>query len=161
MAVTVAETTVADPAVRRLLEAHARHCTEASPPESCHFMPADALDDPSITLWAARTEDGQLIGVGALKALPDAAGEVKSMHTAALRRGLGAGSAILAVIEKEARTRGYTDLWLETGTMAEFIAARGLYERHGFTPCPPFGDYQPDPNSAFYTKALSRPETAR
>ena len=97
MAVTVAETTVADPAVRRLLEAHARHCTEASPPESCHFMPADALDDPSITLWAARTEDGQLIGVGALKALPDAAGEVKSMHTAALRRGLGAGSAILGL----------------------------------------------------------------
>jgi putative acetyltransferase len=29
-----------------------------------------------------------------------------------------------------------------------------LYARHGFVECPPFGEYQKDPNSAFMTVGL-------
>jgi putative acetyltransferase len=38
---------------------------------------------------------------------------------------------------------------LETGTEDYFAPARRLYLRHGFTECPPFGDYRLDPNSVF------------
>ena len=45
----------------------------------------------------------------------------------------------------EARARGYQRLSLETGTQEFFAPARRLYRRHGFTECPPFGDYRLDP----------------
>ncbi|RZL78045.1 MAG: hypothetical protein EOP32_23000 [Rhodococcus sp. (in: high G+C Gram-positive bacteria)] len=54
----------------------------------------------------------------------------------------------------EARTRGYVRLDLETGTEDFFAPARRLYRQHGFTECPPFGDYCNDPNSIFFTLAL-------
>jgi hypothetical protein len=39
--------------------------------------------------------------------------------------------------------------------MDAFAPARALYARYGFTPCAPFADYRPDPNSAFMTLALA------
>jgi putative acetyltransferase len=48
-----------------------------------------------------------------------------------------------------ARSRGYTQLYLETGTTAGFAPARALYERHGFAICGPFADYAEDPYSVF------------
>ena len=38
---------------------------------------------------------------------------------------------------------------LETGSDEFFAPARRLYARHGFTQCPPFGPYVPDPHSVF------------
>jgi putative acetyltransferase len=38
--------------------------------------------------------------------------------------------------------------------MAAFAPARSLYARHGFLPCPPFGDYVADRNSNFLTRVL-------
>lgn len=43
---------------------------------------------------------------------------------------------------------------LETGTMREFALARRLYERAGFLPCGPFGDYKPSPHNTFMTLSL-------
>jgi putative acetyltransferase len=43
---------------------------------------------------------------------------------------------------------------LETGTMEGFAAARALYARFGFRPCPPFCDYRDDPNSLCMTLDL-------
>ena len=43
---------------------------------------------------------------------------------------------------------------LETGTMAEFAAARALYESAGFTACEPFADYRPSDDNCFMTLAL-------
>jgi putative acetyltransferase len=156
MALSIILADLADGSVRRLLAAHAAHCTESSPPESRHYLPVDALAVPEVTVWAA-TDAVEAVGVGALKALSVEAGEIKSMHTAAEARGLGVGGAILAEIEREARRRSYRSLWLETGTMDSFAAARAFYERHGFEPCAPFGDYRPDPHSICYTKRLSPP----
>ena len=45
-------------------------------------------------------------------------------------------------------------LSLETGSWPYFEAARAFYRRHGFVECPPFGDYNPDPNSVFMTLEL-------
>lgn len=51
----------------------------------------------------------------------------------------------------QAVAAGYARLSLETGSMAFFEPARRLYASFGFARCPPFGDYQPDPNSVFMT----------
>ncbi|RAI03156.1 GNAT family N-acetyltransferase [Acuticoccus sediminis] len=160
MTLTVTRADLAAPEVLTLLAAHAAHCSSLSPPESCHFLTADGLDVPEVTVWAA-WDGTELAGVGALKALPDEAGEIKSMHTAAAQRGKGVGKVILETILAEAERRGYHSLWLETGTIEAFGAARRLYERYGFAVCEPFGDYRLDPHSIFYTKTLETPEAVR
>ena len=53
-----------------------------------------------------------------------------------------------------ARNRGYTQLFLETGTAAAFAPACALYARHGFVCCGPFADYVEDPYSVFMTRDL-------
>jgi putative acetyltransferase len=53
-----------------------------------------------------------------------------------------------------ARQRGCRRVSLETGTMDAFAPARSLYTGAGFTPCGPFGDYKPSPNSTFMTLHL-------
>src|SRR5207248_3478742 len=95
-----------------------------------------------------------LLGIGALKRLSPRHGEIKSMHTAAARRGKGAGSAMLEHIIASARACGMSRLSLETGSWDYFRPARALYARHGFRECPPFADYVPDPNSVFMTLDL-------
>ena len=76
------------------------------------------------------------------------------MFTAPSARRTGAASALLRHIISAAERRGLDRLSLETGSFAYFAPARALYRKHGFTPCDPFGDYAPDPNSAFMTLAL-------
>ncbi|MCC5955953.1 MAG: GNAT family N-acetyltransferase [Natronohydrobacter sp.] len=142
------------PEVAAVIRAHNAFCNAVSPPESCHKLDVTELDDPTITLWSA-WRDEEVLGVGALKRLADGAGEVKSMHTVAAARGAGVGRAIVETIVTAAKAGKLTSLWLETGTAPEFAAARALYERFGFTSCPPFGTYKIDPHSAFYMLALT------
>lgn len=131
-----------------LIATHAQTMLAASPPGSCHFLPIDGLRHPSVSVWSM-WEDGTLIGCGALKDLCNGGGEIKSMHTRAHLRGRGLGRRMLEHILGVARSRGYTGLWLETGSMDAFIPARRLYESYGFTCTGPFGDYAEDPNSVF------------
>jgi putative acetyltransferase len=141
------------PEIAELISIHAATMLAASPPESCHFLPIDGLRKPSVSVWSL-WEDGALIGCGALKDLGDGTGEIKSMHTRQALRGRGLGRLMLEHILGEARRRGYTALWLETGSMDAFVPARRLYEAYGFTYCGPFGDYTEDPHSVFMTLAL-------
>jgi len=120
---------------------------------SAHALDIAGLQTLDITLWTAWNED-TLMGVGALKQLTTAHGEVKSMHVLEAMRGRGAGSAILRHIIDAARARGYARLSLETGSMEYFAPARALYRRHGFADCEPFGEYVPDRNSCFLTIEL-------
>lgn len=148
MAITIRLDDLAGPEMAELIAIHAQTLLAASPPESCHFLPIDGLRQPSVTVWSL-WEDGALIGCGALKALPGAQGEIKSMHTRAHLRGRGLGRIMVEHILAEAKARGYSGLWLETGAMDAFLPARRLYETYGFVSCGPFGDYTQDPNSHF------------
>jgi putative acetyltransferase len=139
--------------VRALLGRHLAFAHEHSPPEDVHALDVDGLVDPAITFYSAR-RDGELLAVGALKELDARHGELKSMHTAQAARGNGIGRAMLAHLLAVARDRGYRRVSLETGSMAAFVAARSLYERAGFVPCPPFADYPDSPNSTCMTLAL-------
>jgi putative acetyltransferase len=139
--------------VRELLERHLDLMHEQSPPEGVHALDVDGLLDPAVTFYSYRL-NGQLLGVGALKDLGAAHGELKSMHTLASARGRGVGRTMLAHLVAVARGRGYTRLSLETGSMTGFAPARSMYQRAGFEYCDPFGDYSPSPNSVFMTLDL-------
>ncbi|WP_370646352.1 GNAT family N-acetyltransferase [Arthrobacter sp. zg-Y238] len=122
-----------------------------------------SLRDPSVTFWTVR-EDGALLGCGALKELPPlfggAAGEygeITSMRTVESARGRGVAQMLLQQIITNARARGYIALLLETGTQEFFASSRRLYQRHGFSVCPPFGTYRADPNSTFMCLNLRAP----
>jgi len=143
-----------DPRVLALLETHVARARAETAPGKAHALDVSDLKTPDIrffTLW-----DGEeLLGCGALKILSADHGEVKSMHTAEARRGSGAGSRILAHMIAEARAMGLTRLSLETGTWPYFHAAYWFYLKHGFVDCPPFADYQADPDRRFMTLALN------
>ena len=64
------------------------------------------------------------------------------------------GRALLAHLIGLARDRGYRRLSLETGAEPFFAPARTLYAAHGFAPTGPFGDYELDPHSAYFTREL-------
>lgn len=141
------------PAVIALLEEHFAGMLANSPAGSCHFLDLSGLRGPDITFWTAWEGDA-LLGCGALKQLDPGQGEIKSMRTASghLRRGVAA--ALLERIMETARVRGYRRLSLETGSGESFDAAQRLYRLFGFTECPPFADYRPDPFSRFMSRAL-------
>lgn len=148
MGITIHQGELHAPDVQELLALHVAAMHAHSPPEACHVLPGSALAHPTITFFTAR-EEGCLLGMGALKDLGGASGEIKSMRTAPNALGRGVGRAILAAITAEARRRGYRRLLLETGRSEEFDTANRLYGRAGFTDCSPFGGYPASPFTRF------------
>jgi putative acetyltransferase len=141
------------PEIAGLLQRHLDQAAMHSPRESIHALDLDGLRAPAITFWSA-WEGGQLLGCAALRELAADHGEIKSMHTAAEHRGKGVAAGLLTHLLDVARARAYRRVSLETGTMEGFAAARALYARFGFRPCPPFGEYRDDPNSLCMTLEL-------
>jgi putative acetyltransferase len=140
-------------ATRGLIAVHLAGMHDTSPPESVHALDLEALRHPSLSVWSAWV-DGELAGVGALKALDADRGEIKSMRVDDRFRGAGVGRALLQHIVVDARRRGMSSLWLETGTTDDFGPAQRLYESEGFVRCGPFEDYALDPLSVFKTRPL-------
>lgn len=135
---------------------HARHTADMhaeTPPESIHMLPADALAAPGIAFFVMR-DGAAAIGMGAFKRIDDRHAEIKSMHILAEVRGRGLAQRMLDHLVAEAKVDGIRRLSLETGAQPSFAAARRLYEAAGFTYCPPFEGYVPDPNSAFMTREI-------
>ena len=139
--------------VQALLAEHVAFGRAYTPPENTHVLEPGRLADPAITLWTAWEAD-TLLGMGALRGIDAAHGEIKSMRTAtvALRRGVA--RAMLDHLVGEARRRGYRRLSLETGTAPPFHPANRLYEAAGFVDCPAFGGYPPSPHNRFMTLVL-------
>lgn len=139
--------------VQQLLSEHLADMYATSPAESVHALDSAALAGPAITFWTAR-EDAEVLGCAALKELQRGRGEIKSMRTASHARGRGIATLLLTHVLAEARLGGYHRLYLETGSQDFFAPARRLYQRHGFSICPPFADYGDDPNSVYMTLDL-------
>ncbi len=154
----VEDPTAAD--VSALLEAHLAFARAVTPPEGVFALDASGLTTPSVTLFGARLE-GRLVGVGALSMLTPEHAELKSMHTAAPRRGGGIGRAMVEYLVAEARRRGCTRVSLETGTMDAFAPARRLYQRCGFVVCEPFGPYVDSDTSVCMTLDLTGARSPR
>lgn len=144
-----------DPTAAHVAPLLARHLAElrGSQPEFAFALDATGLSAPDVTFWTA-WRDEALAGFGALKALDDRHGEVKSMRTAPAARGTGVGRALLGHIIAVARGRGYSRLSLETGTSAPYVPALALYRSAGFESCAAFADYRPSPHNQFMTIVL-------
>jgi putative acetyltransferase len=140
-------------ATRDLIAHHLAGMHASSPPESVFALDVDGLKHPDVTFFSARLGD-EVVAIGALKTLDARNGELKSMRVADAHLGTGAGRAMLRHLVAEARHRGMTTLWLETGSPDDFIPARRLYESEGFIECGPFGDYPENPFSVFMTTSV-------
>ncbi|HEV2100094.1 MAG TPA: GNAT family N-acetyltransferase [Stellaceae bacterium] len=111
-----------------------------SPPGHVFALDLSELKAPDITVWSVW--DGiELAGIGALKALSDGTGEIKSMRTEPRHLRRGVATALLAKLIDEARRRGYQRLSLETGSGPSFEPALALYRKHGFANGAAFGEY--------------------
>lgn len=144
--------------VRALLDAHIAFARTNSVPEDVHALDGAQLVADGVTFFSVR-EEGDLLGVGALRQLDDLHAEIKSMHTEAGARGRGVGRVMLDHLVEVARTRRCRRVSLETGSTAPFAPARALYASSGFEPCAPFGEYEPSPNRVCMTIEL-HPETS-
>ena len=142
-----------DPRVQTLLACHFNTAGAETARGSAHALDLSGLKSPDIHFWSARDGD-RVIAIGALKRLSESHGEIKSMHTDESHRRKGVGSAMLRHIIARACQMGLSRLSLETGSWPYFDPARGLYRRHGFVECSPFGGYVLDPNSIFMTLEL-------
>lgn len=138
------------PQATALLQASHALMESLFPSEDNHYLSIDALCEPGIHFFAART-GAEIVGTGAI-AERDGYAEVKSMFVAETARGKGVADAILRQLEDQARILGIKSLKLETGNLLE--AAHRLYARHGFETCGPFGDYVANETSLFMKKAL-------
>jgi putative acetyltransferase len=139
--------------VRDLLSQHFLEMRSSSPPEACHVLPIDGLQDPSIRFFTLR-ENGVLLGCGALKSLASDHGEVKSMRTGNTALGRGVGQAMLGHLLQTARQQGMSRISLETGSTEQFAAANRLYEKNGFERSGGFCDYPDTPWTHFYTRTI-------
>jgi putative acetyltransferase len=133
---------------RALLALHLLGMHANSPPEHVFALDLTGLKAPGVTVWSV-WDGPELAGIGALKALGDGAGEIKSMRTDPQHLRKGVAAALLAHIIGEARRRGYERLSLETGSGAAFEPALALYRRHGFASGGAFGGYQPSDFNQF------------
>lgn len=126
-----------------LLRQHLDEMYEWSPACKVHAHPPERLREPDVTFFTVR--DGEtLAAVGALKALGNTRGELKSMRASDAYRGKGAGRALLEYLISESRGRGYTWLGLETGRVEPFHPAIALYKSYGFAECDAFDGYASD-----------------
>ena len=143
------------PQVLALLQEHLRNMYELSPPDKVFAFDASKLRAPDVTFWTAWRGE-LLLGCAALKELSSTDGEIKSMRTPAALRRTGAGRALLNHIIDVARSRGYRDLYLETGSHPAFLPAQTLYGSAGFKRCGPFGPYRENGNSVFMSLSLAQ-----
>lgn len=146
-----------DPRIADFLDQHLADMHRVSPPESVFALDLSELRRPDIRFWSGWIADGggeALVAMAALKRLDAVHAELKSMRTAASMRGRGFAERMLTHVLGDARAQGYERLSLETGNQPFFAPARGLYAKHGFEPCGPFGGYGPDPTSYFMTRLL-------
>jgi putative acetyltransferase len=141
---------------RELLRHHLAGMHAHTPAGHVFALDLSGLQAPGVTVWTAWVGKS-IAGIGALKALDDGNGEVKSMrtHPEFLRRGVGA--ALLEHIIAEARARGMRRLSLETGSGPAFEAALALYRKRGFVDSEPFADYVRSDFNQFLHLPLTTP----
>jgi putative acetyltransferase len=155
LAVTIAQETPLQDDVRRLVADLNAYLIPLTPREFQFQLTVEQMAEPAVTLFVARDESGQAVGMGALKDHGGGLGEVKRMYTLPEVRGQRVGALILRQVEDIARGKGIARLVLETGEAPGFEPAYRVYERSGFTACGAVLDYPDSGFSRFYEKKLA------
>lgn len=139
--------------VSALLQTHSDFCYSVTPAWGVHTLDVEKLRRPGITLFAAR-EQGEVVGVCALKLITLTHAELKSMHVKSSSRGRGLGRFLVTHVLEFARSGGVERVSLETSPDEAFAPARRLYSSLGFKDSGPFADYPESPTSVFMTLSL-------
>ena len=104
-----------------------------------HFGRVDESMNPDLFDIGLNYRDGdfmlafcgeQLIGTGSLMPIGEGVGQIARMHTATEHRRQGVASSMLATLEKQAVTRNFHTVILETNT--DWFEAITFYERNGY-----------------------------
>ncbi|MCZ3387040.1 MAG: GNAT family N-acetyltransferase [Actinomycetia bacterium] len=96
--------------------------------------------------------DGELVGCAGIRRRSDDDVEVKRMFIRQTYRGRGYSRDLLALVEDEARSMGFTRIMMESGLAQP--EAMGLYESSGYERIPGFGHYRDEPQNRCYAKSL-------
>ncbi len=128
-------------ATQALLRLHLAGMHSNSPAGHVFALDLSGLRAPNVTVWSVWEADA-LAGLGALKALGDGRGELKSMRTDPRHLRKGVAAALVEHMIAEARRRGMTRLSLETGRGPAFEPALALYRKKGFVEGEAFADYR-------------------
>lgn len=106
--------------------------------ESRHGYSVEKLIQQNVAFFVIRYDD-EPAGCGGIQLFSDEYGELKRMYVRPKFRGKGLAKRMLLHLENFARENSVMLLRLETGVhQREAIA---LYEKCGFAPIPPFGEY--------------------
>jgi len=154
MALRIQLDDLSSPESQQLIAEHLSGMHSNSPAGSVHALALESLRAPDVSFWTAWMGEA-LCGCGALKELDAASGEIKSMRTRSAYLKQGVAQAVLDVIVRTAMARGYSRVYLETGTGAAFEAAHALYLRNGFVWCGAFGDYTATEFNVFMVKVFA------
>ncbi len=103
---------------------------------------------PPAGLFLLGLADEQPVACGGLRTLEPGVGELKKVYVAPAARGAGVGRALVRALVDSARGLGLPRLVLQTGT-GQPEAVR-LYEREGWQPIAPYGEYRDDPRCRCY-----------
>jgi GNAT superfamily N-acetyltransferase len=113
----------------------AQHGVEVNPGDTVlkyleSMFPSFAAIKPPDGIICILEINGKPEGMGVLKKLEDAVGEIKRMYIRPWTRGNGFGKGILNWLEEKARELGFSMLRLDTAKFAE--AAVHIYRKAGF-----------------------------
>ncbi|MBD1395815.1 GNAT family N-acetyltransferase [Pontibacter sp. JH31] len=92
------------------------------------------------------------VGCGAIKAYDLQTVEVKRMYVSPESRGTGVATSVLSELEKWAKELAYQRCILETGKKQP--EAIGLYQKHGYSVIPNYGQYAGVENSLCFEKLI-------
>jgi GNAT superfamily N-acetyltransferase len=95
-----------------------------------------------------------LVACGAVRRIEAGVAEIKRMYVAPAARRRGIARVLLERLEQEARALGARRVVLETGVRQPDALA--LYERAGYEPVEPWGEYVDSPLSVCLGKELAR-----
>jgi putative acetyltransferase len=123
------------------------HLASSYPSQSRHGYSVEKLLARGVSFFVVRVDDHPA-GCGGVELVGAEYGEIKRMYVRPRFRGLGLAKLMVDHLVAHAKSRGVPLMRLETGIHQR--AAIALYERMGFRPIPPFGDYTDDPLSRCY-----------
>lgn len=136
------------PASQALVRLHIRGMAAEVPAEHVTAFDPSEMRAADLTVWSAWRGEA-ILGIGALRQLDSACGEVKSMRTHPDHLRQGVAAALLDRIIGEARARGLRRLSLETGRSPAFEPSVALYRHRGFVDGEAFGDHRQNPFNRF------------
>jgi putative acetyltransferase len=138
------------PDIIELLRIGTEFTRNMQPPHINFLLDVTDLQGEGVEVYAAReirdsTASGKALGMAALVPISadlelGEAAEIKRMYVHSHARGRGVGRTLVKCIEKEALKRGYERVMVETGY--EYVEARKLYEKLGYTYIERFGPYR-------------------